>query len=76
MIDPPGLNWIERWAVRTLTRSPRVGMLVVKEFGSPLLYVARDRGDLVMPQEFDEPSEPAAHQFERMFHAPSYGESE
>ena len=38
MIYPPDLNWIERWAVRVLTRSPRVGMLVVKQFGSPLLY--------------------------------------
>ena len=76
MIYPLGLNWIERWAVRTLTRSPRVGMLVVKEFGSPLLYVARDRDDLVMPEEFEASPEPAAHQFERMFHAPSYGEDE
>lgn len=78
MIDPPSLNWIERWAVRTLTRSPRVGLLVVKEFGSPLLYVARDRNDRAMPEEFDAPPdpEPAAHEFERMFHAPSYGEDE
>jgi len=76
MIYPPGLNWIERWALRTLVRSSRVGMLVVKEFGSPLLFVARDRDDLVMPVEFGEPPEPASMQLERLYHAPSYGEDE
>ena len=76
MIYPPELNWIERWAVRVLTRSPRVGMLVVKQFGSPLLYVARDRDDLVMPAEFGAPDEPASMQLERLYHAPSYGEDE
>jgi len=76
MIYPPSLNWIERWAVRTLVRSPQVGMLVVKEFGSPLLFVARDRDDLVMPAEFGEPTEPASMQLERLYHAPSYGEDE
>jgi len=76
MIYPPGLNWIERWAVRTLTRSSRVGMLVVKEFGSPLLYVARDRDDLVMPLEFGAADEPTSMQLERLYHAPSYGEDE
>lgn len=76
MIYPPELNWIERLAVRILVRSPRVGMLVVKEFGTPLLYVARDRDDLVMPPEFGEPSEPASMQLERLYHAPSYGEDE
>jgi hypothetical protein len=51
-------------------------MLVVKPFGSPLLFVARDRDDLVMPAEFGEPPEPASMQLERLYHAPSYGEDE
>ena len=76
MIYLPDLNWFERWALRTLVRSPRVGMLVVKQFGSPLLYVARDRGDLVMPAEFNDSPEPASMQLERLYHAPSYGEDE
>jgi len=76
MIHLLGLNWIERLAVRVLTRSDRVGLLVVKPYGSPLVYVTRDQTDPVVPAKVEEEPEPAAHLFERLYHAPSFGEDE
>ena len=36
------LNWFERVALYVLVRSPRIGMLAVKEMDGPLLFIAND----------------------------------
>ena len=76
MINQLSLNWIEAWAVRFLTQSPRVGLLIIKGYRLPQIYVAIDRTDNVMPTEFRSEAEPAAHLLERLYHAPSHGEAE
>lgn len=39
------LNWFERVALHVLVRSPRIGMLAVKEMDGPLLFIANDPFD-------------------------------
>jgi hypothetical protein len=60
-----------------LSRSPRVGAVVVKEHSSSVVWTLRDRSDL--PWDVDAPiteserkpeREPASMLFERMYHAP------
>jgi hypothetical protein len=60
-----------------LSRSPRVGAVVVKEHSSSIVWTLRDRSDLPwdvdapIPESEQEPeSEPASMLFERMYHAP------
>lgn len=72
MTQLPGLNWIERAALWILVRSPRTSLVVVKETLWPLVFVACDKGDPMLA----EPVEPLSMQFERLYHAPSYGEDE
>jgi hypothetical protein len=60
-----------------LSRSPRVGAVVVKAHSSSMVWTLRDRSDLPWDVEasFPEPEqppepEPASMLFERMYHAP------
>ena len=41
----PFLNWLERWAVDILVRSPRTGMVAVKQMDGPLLFIANSPFD-------------------------------
>ena len=72
MLEHLNLNWIERAALRLLARSPRVGLLVVKPFGSRLTFIAKDMNDPIELME----SEPISMQLERLYHQPSFGEDE
>jgi hypothetical protein len=63
----PGLN---------LTRSKRTGLVVVKPYGYPCVYVAADGTDPVAAYVTDGPEEPASMTLERIFHQPAYGEDE
>ena len=72
MLEHLNLNWIERAALRLLARSPRVGLLVIKPFGSRLTFIAKDMDD---PIELMDP-EPISMQLERLYHQPSFGEDE
>lgn len=41
----PFLTRLENWAVRILVRSPRTGLLVIKQMDGPLLFIAADPMD-------------------------------
>lgn len=68
------LNWLERAALYILVRSPRIGMLAVKEMDGPLLFIANDPLD-GMPIGG---SNPLANQLERIYrnssNGPGYGQ--
>lgn len=66
------LTWLEWAAVRFLAKSRRVGLLVIKPYGSRLVFVAKDVTDPVDIVE----GEPITMQLERLYHQPSYGEDE
>jgi hypothetical protein len=72
----PGLNLIERLALRILTRSRRTGLVVVKPYGYPCLYVASDGTDPVAAYVTNGPEEPASMLLERIYHQPAAGELE
>jgi hypothetical protein len=72
----PGLNLIERLALRILTRSKRTGLVVIKPYGYSCVYVAADGTDPVAAYVTDGPEEPASMTLERIFHQPAYGEDE
>ena len=72
----PGLTLIERWALGILVRSHRTGLVVVKAYASPALFVAADATDPVAAYVTSGPEEPASMTLERIFHQPSYGEME
>ncbi len=72
----PGLNLIERLALRILVRSPRTSLVVVKELHWPGLFVVSDPRDPVAAHITGGQAEPITMQLERIFHQPSYGENE
>ena len=59
----PFLTRLENWAVRILIRSPRTGLLVIKQMDGPLLFIAADPMDA---NPLDERSE-QVHQLERIW---------
>ena len=72
MLEHLRLNWLERQALRVLARSRRIGLLVIKPHGSRLVFIAKDMTD---PVDITE-GEPISMQLERLYHQPSFGESE
>ena len=75
----PFLNWLENCAVRFLLSSPRVGFVAIKHYGYDYLYVVQDPTDpevAAIMEQFIEPPQPLSMQLERLYHEPSYGESE
>lgn len=83
-MNVPHLTWIERWALRLLHRSPRLGLVIAKPAASTVISWSVQPGDEVakamigalldLPDEDDD--EPASMMLERLYHAPSYGEHE
>jgi hypothetical protein len=65
------LNLLERLALWVLARSPRTSLVVVKEMGSPAMFVVVDSAD-----EMLDSLEPTSMLLERLYHAPSHGELE
>lgn len=73
----PFLRWWEVALIRLLSRSPRIGLIMVKQHSGILSWVIRDRSDkrpmpvqeTGMPLSMDE-EEPASFKLERAFHAP------
>lgn len=66
------LTWLEWAAVRLLVRSNRVGLLVLKPFGSRLVFVAKEVTDPINLVD----DEPITMQLERLYHQPSFGDDE
>lgn len=74
-----GLNWIERWALRILHGSPRIGLLVVKRNMLPLMAYSVSSNDaeaVDMAMALIDELEPPSLQLERLYHAPAYGEDQ
>jgi hypothetical protein len=76
-MNHPFLRWWEVAALRLLSRSPRIGLLMVKQHSGLLSWVIQDRSDQQpMPvTEADSPFdasdlEPPSLKFERAFHGP------
>jgi hypothetical protein len=61
------LNWVERAALYILVRSPRIGMLAVKEMDGPLLFIANDPFDGMPIGD----TNPVANQLERIYRSSS-----
>jgi hypothetical protein len=72
----PGLNLIERLALRILTRSHNTGLVVVKPYGYGCIYVASNAADPVAAYVTDGPDEPDSMVLERIYHQPAAGELE
>lgn len=72
----PGLNLIERLALRILVRSPRTSLVVVKELHWPSVFVAANAMDPDAAYVTNGHEEPLSMQLERIYHQPSYGEEE
>lgn len=70
----PFLNPVEVLLVRLLARSSRIGLIMVKQHGTNISWVIRDRSDpMQMPvvERCDhEDHEPPSMQLERLYHAP------
>lgn len=80
----PFLSWWEAWLFRKLIRSPRIGAIVVKQFGEPVTWYLSDPRDpaldtsgyddeedtiALLGDEYQE-QEPASMLLERLYHAP------
>ena len=78
----PYLNWLERWALRLLHRSPRMSLVIAKPINSTLIsWSALEDDELAMVIAEDlllmpDDDEPLSMQLERIYHQPSYGERE
>jgi len=68
----PGLSFVERIALRILTQSRNTGLVVVKPYGYPCIFVASDATDPVAAYV----TEPASMLLERIYHQPAAGELE
>lgn len=72
----PGLRFWERIAVAMLVRSPRTSLVMVKEYGASEVFVAADQSDPIAKAVVCGDAESVSMLFERLYHAPSYGEAE
>ena len=72
----PGLNLIQRLALRILTRSRNTGLVVVKPYGYGCIFVASNAADPVAAYVTDGPDEPHSMILERIYHQPAAGELE
>lgn len=71
----PFLSFLEVKLLRWLSRSPRIGLILVKQHGTNISWVISDRSDPCrMPVSEHEGApvelEPPSSVFERMYHAP------
>lgn len=72
----PGLNLLERLALRILVRSYRTSLVVIKVFGEREMLVAANPCDPVAYYVTDGDDEPASMILERIYHQPAFGEDE
>lgn len=75
------LSWLERWALRILHRSPRLGLVIAKPYLEPAISwsVAQDDDEAVAIAStiVEAPElEPPSMRLERIYHLPAYGEAE
>lgn len=73
MVSAYFLNKLENFALWILYKSPRIGFICVKQLNTDISWYCKDPMDWTMTED---PFEPPAHYFERLYHQPSYGEDE
>jgi len=69
----PFLNPVEAAIVRWLMKSPRIGLVCIKEHGSTVTWVLSDESDPVQygsGEDVSEGEEPDSMKLERIYHAP------
>lgn len=69
----PFLNPVEAAILRWLIKSPRIGLLCIKEHGSTVTWVLSDESDPVRygsDEDVSEGEEPDSMKLERIYHAP------
>ena len=66
----PFLSRFEVLVARWLSRSPRVGLVLIKQKDGPLSWVIRDTTDAVPMPTKEEDYEPPSMTLERLYHAP------
>lgn len=68
----PFLSWWEALLTRLLIRSPRIGNIAIREYGTNVHWVLYNSGDpfLSEPSPPPEEPEPASMLLERLYHAP------
>lgn len=72
----PFLNRIEVFLFRWLVKSPRIGMVIVKQHGEMVTWVLRDQSDADCFEDAEQPDnvpwgyETPAQQLERLYHSP------
>jgi hypothetical protein len=77
----PGLNLIERLAMRILHRSPRTGLVIVKPLATTLMTYSVHQDDVLAVAIGSEvlgygDDETTSMKLERLYHQPSYGEDD
>lgn len=71
----PFLNPVEAAIVRWLVKSPRIGLICIKEHGTTVTWVLKDESDPVSfggeeEPDISEDEEPASMKLERLYHLP------
>jgi len=69
----PFLNPVEAAIVRWLMKSPRIGLICIKEHGSTVTWVLKNESDPVgygSDEDVSEDVEPASMKLERIYHSP------
>jgi hypothetical protein len=66
----PFLLWYEAALLRWLVRSPRIGLVLIKQKHGALSWVIEDKEDTVPMPTQEVEVEPPSMLFERMYHAP------
>lgn len=69
----PFLNPVEAAIIRWLIKSPRIGLLCVKEHGSTVTWVLKDESDPAgygSNEDVSDGEEPDSMKLERIYHLP------
>ena len=69
----PFLNPVEAAIVRWLMKSPRIGMICVKQHGTTVTWVLKDESDAIgytSESDVSEDEEPDSMKLERLYHLP------
>lgn len=69
----PFLNPVEAAIVRWLMKSPRIGLICVKEHGSTVTWVLKNQSDpagYASDEDVSEDVEPPSMKLERIYHSP------
>lgn len=79
MNNAPFLRWYENLALWVLWRSPRLGMVATRSYGSGTMWYyqnPREHQAWWLSEDMLDEDLPVSFELERMYHMPSYGDQE